>query len=396
MRGRKDPQATMLAFVDVEARVPLNHPLRTIKTVVDQALAALSPEFDQMYSVVGRPSIPPERVLKSSVLIALYSVRSERAFCEQLDYNLLFRWFLDMNLMEPSFDPTVFTKNRKRLLEHRVGQALFDEVVMAADRLGLLPDEHFTVDGTLIEAAASLKSFKPRDGDPPSTTDADGGNPSVDFHGERRSNTTHQSTTDPESRLLRKGKGKEARLVFMAHAMMENRNGMLTDFQMSSVTGTAERDAVPVLLDEARERGFHPKTMGGDKNYDTRECVAAMRQRRVTPHVAQNTSGRSSAIDGRTTRHAGYALSQRARKRVGRDLRMDENGGRVPPYALSRAGPDQPGGASGSHGLQPGANGQADGDPTRGYPVDPGCVTSPWRIAPSSLRKGLAGTIIRS
>ena len=316
MRGRKDPQATMLAFVDVEARVPLNHPLRTIKTVVDQALAALSPEFDQMYSVVGRPSIPPERVLKSSVLIALYSVRSERAFCEQLDYNLLFRWFLDMNLMEPSFDPTVFTKNRKRLLEHRVGQALFDEVVMAADRLGLLSDEHFTVDGTLIEAAASLKSFKPRDGDPPSTTDADGGNPSVDFHGKRRSNTTHQSTTDPESRLLRKGKGKEARLVFMAHAMMENRNGMLTDFQMSSVTGTAERDAVPVLLDEARERGFHPKTMGGDKNYDTRECVAAMRQRRVTPHVAQNTSGRSSAIDGRTTRHAGYALSQRARKRV--------------------------------------------------------------------------------
>ena len=209
MRGRKDPQATMLAFVDVEARVPLNHPLRTIKTVVDQALAALSPEFDQMYSVVGRPSIAPERVLKSSVLIALYSVRSERAFCEQLDYNLLFRWFLDMNLMEPSFDPTVFTKNRKRLLEHRVGQALFDEVVMAADRLGLLSDEHFTVDGTLIEAAASLKSFKPRDGDPPSTTDADGGNPSVDFHGERRSNTTHQSTTDPESRLLRRAKGRK-------------------------------------------------------------------------------------------------------------------------------------------------------------------------------------------
>ena len=352
MRGRKDPQATMLAFVDVEARVPLNYPLRSIKTEFDQALAALSPEFDQalaalspefdqalaalspefdqalaalspefdqalaalspefdqalaalspefdqalaalspefdqalaalspefdqalaalspefdqalaalspefdqalaalspefdqalaalspefdqMYSVVGRPSIPPERVLKSSVLIALYSVRSERAFCEQLDYNLLFRWFLDMNLMEPSFDPTVFTKNRKRLLEHRVGHALFDEVVMAADRLGLLSDEHFTVDGTLIEAAASLKSFKPRDGDPPSTTDADGGNPSVDFHGKRRSNTTHQSTTDPESRLLRKGKGKEARLVFMAHAMMENRNGMLTDFQ---------------------------------------------------------------------------------------------------------------------------------------------------------------------
>ena len=316
MRGRKDSQATMLAFVDLEARVAPDHPLRTIKGLADEALERLSPDFDRMYAAVGRPSIPPERVLKSSLLIALYTVRSERAFCEQLDYNLLFRWFLDMNLMEPSFDPAVFTKNRKRLLEHRAGQSLFDEVVMGADRHGLLSDEHFTVDGTLIEAAASLKSFKPRDGDPPRTSDGDGGNPSVDFHGERRSNATHQSTTDPESRLLRKGKGKEAKLVFIAHALMENRNGMLTDFQVSSATGKAERDAVPVLLDEVRERGFHPKTMGGDKNYDTRECVAAMRKRGITPHVAQNTSGRSSAIDGRTTRHAGYALSQRARKRV--------------------------------------------------------------------------------
>lgn len=316
MRGRKDPQVTMLAFVDLESRVPADHPLRTIKALADEALAQLSPEFDRMYAVVGRPSIPPERLLKASLLIALYTVRSERAFCEELEYNLLFRWFLDMNLMERSFDPTVFTKNRKRLLEHGVGQALFDEVVFGADQHGLLSDEHFTVDGTLIEAAASLKSFKPRDGDPPPTTDADPGNPSVDFHGERRSNATHQSTTDPESRLLRKGKGKEAKLVFMAHALMENRNGMLSDFQVTEATGTAERDSVPVLLDQARERGFHPKTMGADKAYDTRECVEAMRQRRVTPHVAQNTSGRSSAIDGRTTRHLGYALSQRARKRV--------------------------------------------------------------------------------
>jgi len=199
--------------------------------------------------------------------------------------------------MERSFDPTVFTKNRKRLLEHGVGQALFDEVVLEADQHGLLSDEHFTVDGTLIEEEASLKSFKPRDGDPPPTTDADPGNPSVDFHGERRSNATHQSTTDPESHLLRKGKGKEAKLVFMAHALMENRNGMLTDFQVTEATGTAERDSVPVLLDQARERGFHPRTMGADKNYDTRECVEAMRKRRVTPHVAQSTSGRSSAID---------------------------------------------------------------------------------------------------
>ncbi|MDP7120579.1 MAG: IS5 family transposase [Arenicellales bacterium] len=316
MRGRRDSQVDMLAFIDPETRVPADHPLRTIKSVADSALAALSPEFDRMYSAVGRPSIPPERLLKASVLIALYSIRSERAFCEELDYNLLFRWFMGMSLMEPSFDPTVFTKNRKRLLEHNVGQSLLDEVVMEADRHSLLSDEHFTVDGTLIEAAASLKSFKRRDVDPPSTKDADGGNPSVDFRGERRRNNTHQSTTDPESRLLRKGKGKEAKLVFMAHALMENRNGMLTDFQVSSATGRAERDIVPVLLDQARERGFHPRTMGGDKNYDTRECVKAMRKRRATPHVAQNTSGRSSAIDGRTTRHAGYALSQRARKRV--------------------------------------------------------------------------------
>ena len=221
-----------------------------------------------------------------------------------------------MNVIEPSFDATTFTKNRERLLRHGVGQALFGEVVLEADRHGLLSNERFTVDGTLIEAAASLKSFKPRDGDPPRTTDADPGNPSVDFHGERRGNATHQSTTDPEARLLRKGKGKEARLVFMAHALMENRHGMLVDFQTTQATGTAERDIVPELLGQAVERGFHPKTLGGDKGYDTRDCVADLRRRGVTPHVAQNTKGRSSAIDGRTTRHPGYALSQRIRKRV--------------------------------------------------------------------------------
>lgn len=315
MRGRREPQVTMLAFVDLEARVPLDHPLRTIKAIADGALADLSPEFDRMYAVVGRPSIPPERLLKASILIALYSVRSERAFCEELDYNLLFRWFLDMQLMEPSFDATVFTKNRQRLLEHQVGRQLFDEVVLAADRHGLLSDEHFTVDGTLIEAAASLKSFKRLDGDP-APKEGDPGNPTVDFHGERRSNATHRSTTDPEARLFRKGKGKEARLVFMAHALMENRHGMLTDFQVTQATGTAERDMASLLVAEAQARGFHPRTMGGDKNYDTQECVVSLRQRGVTPHVAQNTTGRRSAIDGRTTWRPGYALSQRARKRV--------------------------------------------------------------------------------
>ena len=211
-----------------------------------------------MYSKVGRASVPPERLLKASLLISLYSVRSERAFCEELEYNLLFRWFLDMNLMERSFDPTVFTKNRRRLLEHRIGQALFDQVVVKADRQGLLSDEHFSVDGTLIEAVASIKSFRRRDEEhqPP---DDDPGNPSVDFRGERRSNETRQSRTDPEAHLMRKGKWKEAKLVFMGHALMENRNGMLMDFVVSSATGTAERDAESVMLDDVRQRGFRPR-----------------------------------------------------------------------------------------------------------------------------------------
>lgn len=317
MRGRRDPQATMLAFIDLESRVPSAHPLRVIKALTDQALDGLSDTFDEIYSDVGRPSIPPERLLKSSLLIALFSVRSERAFCDELDYNLLWRWFLDMGLLERSFDPTVFTKNRKRLLDHAVGRELFDAVVRAAGEHGLLSDEHFTVDGSLIEAAASLKSFKPRDGEPPADPGAESGSDQlVDFRGERRSNATHESSTDPESRLLRKGKGKEAKLVFMAHALMENRHGLLVDFQLGTATGTAERDAVPQLIAAARERGLHPRTLGADKGYDTRDCVAQLRARAVTPHVAQNTNGRSSAIDGRTTRHPGYGISQRLRKRV--------------------------------------------------------------------------------
>ena len=316
MRGRCNPQVSMLAFIDPEERIPLEHPLRTIKVLADQALADLSPTFEALYAEVARPSTPPERLLKASLLLALYSVRSERAFCEELEYNLLFRWFLDMDLLEPSFDPTVFTKNRERLLRHQVGQELFDEVVGRAHERGLLSDEHLTVDGTLIEAAASLKSFRRKDGEPATTTDDDPGNPSVDFHGERRSNATHRSTTDPDARLMRKGKGKEAKLVFMGHALMENRHGLLVDFRVTHATGTAERDIVPALIDQARERRFKPKTLGGDKGYDTRDCVADLRRRRVTPHVAQVTKGRRSAIDGRTTRHPGYAVSQRIRKRV--------------------------------------------------------------------------------
>ena len=317
VRGEQDPQVSMLAFIDVETRIPLDHPLRSIRRLADEALAALSPTFDAMYAEVGRPSIPPERLLKASLLISLYSVRSERAFCEQLEYDLLFRWFLGMNVIEPSFDPSTFSKNRQRLLKHNVAQRFFDLVVDAADQRGLLSDEHFTVDGTLIEAAASLKSFRPKDQLPSAQPPPDDpGNPTVNFHGQKRSNATHQSTTDPDARLFRKSKGKEAKLVFMGHTLMENRHGLVIDFEVTTATGTAEREAAIRQVDEAKQRGFRPETLGGDKNYDTKTFVAEMRERDVTPHVAQNTSGRRSAIDGRTTRHVGYAISQRIRKRV--------------------------------------------------------------------------------
>jgi transposase len=310
----------MLAFVDPETLIPADHPLRTIKRFADAALVELSPLFDQVYAAdgQGRPSIPPERLLKASLLISLYSVRSERAFCEELTYHLLFRWFLEMDLLEPSFDHSTFSKNRARLLGHRVSRQFFDAVVLQADRLHLLSDEHFTVDGTLIEAAASLKSFRPRDEPPPPKRPA-GGRPNnrwVNFHGEQRSNATHQSTTDPDARLCRKGPGKEAKLAYMGHALMENRHGLLVDFCITTATGTAERDAVPRLLAEAKGRGFHPRTLGADKGYDTQDCVAHVRAQQVTPHVTQNTTGRRSAIDGRTTRHVGYAISQRIRRRV--------------------------------------------------------------------------------
>jgi len=249
MRGRREPQATMLAFVDLDERVPTKHPLRVIKALAERALTELSPVFDQMYAAGGRPSIPPERLLKASLLISLYSVRSERAFCEELDFHLLYRWFLDMSLMEPSFDPTVFTKNRRRLLEHDVARRFFDAVVAQADRLHLLSDEHFTVDGTLIEAAASLKSFRPRD-EPPNQG-SDGGTPSnrwVDFHGEKRSNETHQSRTDPDARLYKKGAGQAARLCYLGHAVMENRHGLLVDFLVTTASGSQRLSKVEAFV----------------------------------------------------------------------------------------------------------------------------------------------------
>ena len=317
VRGRQDPQVSMLAFVDLEERVPLNHPLRTIKRYADAALKELSPVFDAMYAADGRPSIPPERLLKASLLISLYSVRSERAFCEELDDHLLVRWFLDMNLMEPSFAPTTFTKNRERLMNHDVAARFFDEVVGLADDHHLLSDEHFTVDGTVIEASASLKSFRPKGEEPPPKQPADGRNPSVNYRGEKRKHATHASTTDPEARLMKKRAGKAAKLSYTGHALMENRYGMVVDFLITTATGTAECEATPVLLSTASARGFHPRTIGADTGYDTEAWVAEMRALGVTPQVAQNiTTKRGSAIDGRTTRHPGYAVSQRKRKRV--------------------------------------------------------------------------------
>jgi transposase len=327
MRGRRDPQLTMLAFIDLEERIPLGHPLRTIKRLADEALADLSSTFDGMYAKDGRPSIPPERLLKASLLIALYSVRSERAFCEELEYNLLFRWFLDMDPLEPSFDPTVFTKNRERLLKHEVGQQLFDEVVGRAHTRGLLSDEHFTVDGTLIEAAASLKSFKPKDGVHPTATDEDPGNPSVDFHGEKRSNKTHRSTTDPDARLMRKGRGKEARLCFMGHALMENRHGLLVDACLTLADGHAERVAALHMIEPRADRP-QAITLGADKAYDAEDFINELRSMNVRPHVAQNTSGRSSAIDRRTTRHSGYASQPADPQAYRRSIRLDQDGRR--------------------------------------------------------------------
>ena len=315
MRGFDRPQSTMLTLVNPEKRVPANHPIRSIKALAEVALKELSPLFEQMYSEVGRPSIPPERLLKASLLMALYTVRSERMFCEQLDYNLWFRWFLDMEVTEASFDHSTFSRNRARLLEHTVADEFSRAVVAQAGALKLLSDEHFTVDGTLIEAWASLKSFKPKDGGPHEPPD-DPGNPAVNFRGERRSNATPLSATDPEAKLARKGAGKEARLCYSANALMENRNTILIDFRVEPADGYAERRAAITMLDENLP-GNRRITVAGDRGYDTRGFVADCRALRVTPHVARNLARPGgSALDARTVRHPGYAVSQWIRKQV--------------------------------------------------------------------------------
>jgi transposase len=317
MRGQDSRQGCMVVLMNPEDRVPKDHPLRRVRVLVDEALTDLSPVFDEMYSHTGRPSIPPERLLASTLLMALYSIRSERMFCEQLEYNLLFRWFLRMDMEEPAFDHSVFSANRARLLEHDVAGEFFRRVVLLARKQKLTSDEHFTADGTLIEAWASMKSFRPkgeRPGDRPPADDP--GNPTVDFHGEKRSNATHQSTTDPEARLMRKAKGKEAKLCFSLHTLMENRNGLVVDFRVDEANGTAEREVAVDMMDQSLP-GSRRLTLAADKAYDTAEFVADCRDRNVTPHVAQNLGrGGGSAIDQRTTRHKGYGLSQWKRKRV--------------------------------------------------------------------------------
>jgi transposase len=312
MRGDDHQQAGMWSYLAPEQRVPLDHPLRPIRAMVDAILVELSPAFAKLYSPVGRPSIPPEKLLRALLLQVLYSTRSERLLMEQLDYNLLFRWFVGLNMDDPIWDATVFTKNRERLLAGDIAQAFFDRALAQARQRGLLSDEHFTVDGTLIEAWASLKSFKRTDApvEPPD----DPGNPTVDFHGERRSNVTHGSTTDPDARLVRKAKGHEAKLAYQGHVLMDNRHGLAVEGCVTRASGYGERAAALEMLGHVATT--HRVTVGADKGYDTRDFVEALRLVQVTPHVAQNTSNRSSAIDERTTRHAGYGVSQWKRKRV--------------------------------------------------------------------------------
>jgi transposase len=313
MRGDDGNSGSLFSYVDLEKRVRSDHPLRVIRKIANAALKSLSREFDALYSPIGRESIPPERLMRALLLQAFYSIRSERQLVERIEYDLLFRWFVGLGIEDPVWDATTFTKNRDRLLDGEVA-AKFLAAVLSQDKVkGLLSSDHFSVDGTLLEAWASPKSFRPKDGSgkPPDR----GRNSERDFHGERRKNDTHASTTDPDARLFRKGPGKEARLSFMGHALMENRNGLIIDAVTTRASGHAERLAALALIEPHADRP-QSVTLGADKAYDTGNFVMELREQAVTPHVAQNTSGRRSAIDGRTTRHPGYAISQRIRKRI--------------------------------------------------------------------------------
>jgi transposase len=316
MRGNVNAQSDMLCLISPESRVPRDHPLRRIKSLVDAILHDLSPLFEEMYAKHGRPSIPPERLLKAKMLQALYTIRSENLLIEALEYNLLFRWFLDLNLMDPIWDNSTFTKNQDRLLEHKVAEMFFARIVALAREQGWVSDAHFTVDGTLIDAWASLKSFQPVDG-PKDSSDGDPGNPTVDFHGKSRSNATHQSTTDGEAQLARKARGKEARLCFGLHALMENRHGLCVQAEITTAHGTTESTAATELLarqiDQAPQA---PRSVGADKGYHSAETVEFCRQQGIQPHIAEVKGRKVTGLDARTTRTLGYQTSQRLRKRV--------------------------------------------------------------------------------
>ena len=312
MRGMDHQQSTMFSYISAERRVPKDHALRAVRVMVDAALSELGPRLDSIYAAKGRPSIAPEKLLRALLLQVLYTVRSERLLMEQVEYNLLFRWFVGLNLDEPVWDATVFSKKRERLLEGEIAPGFFEAVVGQARAQGLLSDEHFTVDGTLIEAWAGHKSFKRKDQSGAKTPpDDDPGNPSIDFHGEQRRNDTHQSTTDPEALLARKGPGKEAKLSYAGHVLMENRHGLAVDGCVTQATGRAEVEAGLELVEGIE--GWGRVTLGADKGYDQKEFVLELREHQVTPHIARKPT---SIIDTRTTRHPGYAISQQKRKRI--------------------------------------------------------------------------------
>jgi transposase len=313
MRGADEQPGSMFSYVSLEERVPPDHPLRAIRRITDRALERMSPQFGTLYVHFGRPSIPPERLLRALLLQALYTIRSERQLMEQLEYNLLFRWFVGLGMDDAVWAPTTFTKNRDRLLHGEIAAAFFDAVLIHADTARLLSDDHFTVDGTLLEAWASQKSFRPRDQEPPPP---DGGNPTVNFHGQRRTNATHGSTTDPDARLYKKARGREARLGYLGHVLLEHRSGLIVGATVTPADGYGERAAALRMI-EGRP-GRHRITVAADKAYDTRDFVANLRAMHATPHVAQYTARahRGSAIDGRTTRHPGYVVSQQKRKLV--------------------------------------------------------------------------------
>lgn len=315
MRGGDTRTGELFSYVDLEARVRRDHPLRAIRVMVNEALDALKGEFVALYSPIGRPSIPPEKLLRAMLLQAFYSIRSERLLMERLEYDLLFRWFVGIGVDDPAWDHSTFSKNRDRLVEGDIAAKFLAAVLAQPGVKRLLSSDHFSVDGTLIEAWASMKSVRPRDGSDGPPAEGGGRNAEADFHGQKRTNDTHASTTDPEARLYKKGKGKEAKLCFMGHGLMENRHGLLVDACLTFADGHAERVAALHMIEPLADR---PRaiTLGADKAYDTEDFVNELRSMKVTPHVAQNTSGRRSAIDGRTTRHGGYVASQRIRKRI--------------------------------------------------------------------------------